>query len=232
MALLYRNLVNRSFQSTRSARTAASALCSAQLCLGSGGSARPELPRRPRGLPQVPGIPAGRGRGDARRWPRRPGPWKRARGGRGGGRPAVLTSRRRQCGLLRGRGSNHVAPPGGGGEGYARRKRKALLPGDARSRGVLPTWALTIGGVRADVPAAARARTAERAAPRGRSARRARSRGSPRPRSPPANPLARSLFAPSWPRPLPGSAPPPPGRRRAERASRDGWPRLFLSVPY
>lgn len=92
----------------------------------------------------------------------------------------------------------------GGGDKSARRKRKAYS-GDARSRGVLPTWALAIGRARADVPAAARARTAERAAPHCKSARRARSRVLARPCSPPTNPLVQFLFAPSWSRPRPTS---------------------------
>lgn len=93
----------------------------------------------------------------------------------------------------------------GGGGRSARRKGKAFFSADARSRGVLPTCAHAIGGARADVSAAALARTAARAAPHWKLGKRARSRGLPRPRSLLANPLAQSLFAPSWPRPFSNS---------------------------
>lgn len=108
----------------------------------------------------------------------------------------------------------------GGGERSLRRKGKAFFSGDARSRGVLPTWALAIGQARADVPSAARARTAARAVPPWKLERRARSRGLPRPRSPPANPLLQSLFAPNWPRPFLTR---PSSIRPAARGKRVTW---------
>lgn len=71
---------------------------------------------------------------------------------------------------------------------------------------------------------------------------RARARSLPRPGHAPAlhpptgSPRVQSveLFAPAGPRPLPATCPAPGRRRRrrAESASRDDWPRLFLSVPY
>lgn len=51
----------------------------------------------------------------------------------------------------------------GEGGSSARRKGKAFLSGDARSRGVFSTWTLTIGGDRTDVPELVRTRTAAKA---------------------------------------------------------------------
>lgn len=94
-------------------------------------------------------------------------------------------------------------PTWGRGKKREKKGKQAFFSGDARSRGILPTWAPTIGENLADVLAAARARTAARAVPHWKLARRARSRGLPRPRPLPTNPLVQSLFAPSWPRPFP-----------------------------
>lgn len=127
--------------------------------------------------------------------------WKRARRSR----EAFLgtsKSRRKQREFTQARAAGlmrALRPTGlhGGEERSARKKGKASLSRDARSRGVLPTCAHAIGRARADVPAAARARTAARAAPPWKLMWRARSRGLPRPRPLPANPLVQTLFAPS-----------------------------------
>ena len=77
----------------------------------------------------------------------------------------------------------------GRGKGREKKGNQAFFSSDARSRGVLPTWAHAIGQTPADVLVAARARTVARAVPHWKLARRARSRGLPRLHPLPANPI-------------------------------------------
>lgn len=133
-----------------------------------------------------------------------PGIWNHVRRRRGAKNSFLrpLRTREKKYGFIQGPAKERIRKwrlrgLRGGGERSPRRKGKAFFSGDARSRGVLPTWALAIGQAQADVPSAAWARTAARAAPPWKLERRARSRGLPRPRSPPANPLLQSLFAPN-----------------------------------
>lgn len=122
--------------------------------------------------------------------------------------------------------------PRGGGERGAGRKGNRLFSPVTRLRGVLLTWAC----MPLAKPAGRRPRSRPGANSGGGRCRTGSWRGRALPgllTPPPSSARQSTLQSPSRPGYRPSqTGPTPPGRWRAESASRDGWPALPLSVPY